>query len=87
MNGRIVARYTAWEFWRNVRMVDSTFFVIVLSAAMYLMFGVGMNEVEMSAGHGITARSRSQNVGLDGTSAMARLCLPEKAIERTQRTG
>ncbi len=44
-------------------------------------------EREMSAGHGITARSRSQNVGLDGTSAMARLCLPEKAIERTQRTG
>ena len=44
-------------------------------------------EKEISAGHGVTARRRSQNVGSGGTSAMARLCLPEKAIERTQRTG
>jgi hypothetical protein len=39
------------------------------------------------AGQGTTARSRSQEVASGGTSAMARLCRPEKAIEITQRTG
>jgi hypothetical protein len=39
------------------------------------------------AGHGMTARSRSRAVGSAGTSAMASVCFPEKAIVMTQRTG
>src|SRR5699024_5740874 len=48
----ILLRFVGWEFWRNFRMLDSTFFVIILPAAMYLMFGVAMDQGEMPAGYG-----------------------------------
>src|SRR5699024_9875851 len=48
----ILLRFVAWEFWRNFRMLDATFFVIVLPAAMYMMFGVAMDQGEMPAGYG-----------------------------------
>ena len=38
-------------------------------------------------GQGITARSRCRKDGSDGTSAMASVCRPEKAMLITQRTG
>jgi hypothetical protein len=44
-------------------------------------------DTENSAGHGIIPRIRSIRVAFDGTSAIARLCLPEKAIEKTHRIG
>lgn len=49
---QILFRYTAWEFWRNIRMIESAFFVVVLPAAMYLMFGVGMNQGQGQASNG-----------------------------------
>src|SRR5699024_284999 len=48
----ILLRFVGWEFWRNFRMLDATFFVIILPAAMYLMFGVAMDQGEMPAGYG-----------------------------------
>ena len=44
-------------------------------------------ETESFSGQGTTARSRSPAVGVGGRSAMARLCLPEKAMLNTQSTG
>ena len=44
-------------------------------------------EAETFSGQGITARSRSMARGFAGRSAMARLCLPENAMLKTQKTG
>ena len=42
---------------------------------------------ETFSGQGRTARTCCQSVALGGTSAMARLCPPEKAIVTTHRMG
>src|SRR6476619_6237284 len=44
-------------------------------------------EADQCSGKGMTARSRSLNCGSAGRSAMARLCLPEKAMLMTHSTG
>src|SRR5699024_8830617 len=50
--GEILLRFVAWEFWRNFRMADATFFVVILPTAMYLMFGVAMDQGGQPAGEG-----------------------------------
>lgn len=87
MNTKIVTRYTAWEFWRNLRMVDSTFFVIVLPAAMYLMFGVGMNDGEMSAGHGNISAFVMTSMAVYGAVIATTAMAGSAAIERNYGWG
>ncbi len=87
MSNKIIARYTAWEFWRNVRMVDSTFFVIVLPAAMYLMFGVGMNEGELPAGHGNISAYVMTSMAVYGAVIATTAMAGSAAVERSYGWG
>lgn len=84
-SARIVARYTGWELWRNLRMVESTFFVIVLFAAMYLMFGVGMN-VSLRSGYGNVAAYIMTSMSGVVPSLQRRRWRPA-AVERSYKVG
>src|SRR5699024_12442158 len=48
----ILLRFVGWEFWRNFRMLDATFFVLVLPAAMLLLLVVVMSQRTLHAAYG-----------------------------------
>ena len=52
MSRNIVLRYARKELRRTLRMWDSTFFIIVLPAALFLMFGARGEAVDAVAGSG-----------------------------------
>src|SRR5690606_23755200 len=49
---RRIAGYAGWELLRNVRMVESTFFIVVLPTVLYIMFGALSSWGDGEAGHG-----------------------------------
>ncbi len=87
LSPRIVARYTGWELWRNLRMVESTFFVIVLPAAMYLMFGVGMNEGSLRSGYGNVAAYIMTSMAVYGAVIATTAMAGSAAVERSYGWG
>lgn len=84
---QILARFVGWEFWRNFRMADSTFFVIVLPAAMYLMFGVAMDQGEMSAGNGNVSAYVMTSMAVYGAVISTTAMAGSAAVERTMGWG
>lgn len=52
---RIVASFAALDYRRTVRMFESTFFIVVLPAALYLMFGALSSWGDDAIGHGNVA--------------------------------
>ncbi|AXR73081.1 MULTISPECIES: ABC transporter permease [Auritidibacter] len=48
----IFVHYLAWDTWRSLRMWESTFFILVLPAMLYLMFGVAGDVAELNFGDG-----------------------------------
>ena len=44
--------YARREFVRNVRMIESSFFIVVLPVALYLMFGALSDWGDLPVGHG-----------------------------------
>lgn len=87
MSSKIIARYTAWEFWRNVRMVDATFFIVVLPAVMYLMFGVGLSEGDLPAGHGNASAYVMTSMAVYGAVMATTAMAGSAAIERNYGWG
>ncbi len=87
LNPRIILRYTGWELWRNLRMVDSTFFIIVLPAAMYLMFGVGMNEGSLRSGYGNVAAYIMTSMAVYGAVIATTAMAGSAAVERSYGWG
>lgn len=87
LNPRIILRYTGWELWRNLRMVDSTFFIIVLPVAMYLMFGVGMNEGSLRSGYGNVAAYIMTSMAVYGAVIATTAMAGSAAVERSYGWG
>ena len=79
---RILLGDTAWEFWRNIRMIESTFFVVVLPAAMYLMFGVGMNQGAGEAGNGNVLAYVMTSMAVYGAVTATTAIAGSAAVER-----
>lgn len=83
----ILFRFVGWEFWRNFRMVDATFFVIVLPAAMYLMFGVAMDQGEMPAGYGNISAYVMTSMAVYGAVIATTAMAGSSAVERNMGWG
>lgn len=79
--------YVAREFWRNLRMVDMTFFIIVLPAAMYLMFGVAMNYGNFDAGRGNVTAYVMTSMALYGAVTATTSLAGATAVERSSGWG
>src|SRR5690625_4173181 len=83
----ILLRFVAWEFWRNFRMLDATFFVVVLPAAMYLMFGVAMDQGEMPAGLGNVSAYVMTSMAVYGAVIATTAMSGSAAVERSMGWG
>lgn len=84
---QILLRYVGWEFWRNFRMVDATFFIVVLPVAMYLMFGVAMGVSENPAGQGNVSAFVMTSMAAYGAVIATTAMAGSAAVERTQGWG
>ena len=83
----ILLRFVGWEFWRNFRMLDATFFVIILPTAMYLMFGVAMDQGEMPAGYGNVSAYVMTSMAVYGAVISTTAMAGSAAVERTMGWG
>lgn len=84
---QILFGFVGWEFWRNFRMVDATFFIIVLPVAMYLMFGVAMDVEGARAGEGNVAAYVMTSMAAYGAVIATTAMAGSAAVERTQGWG
>ena len=83
----ILLRFVGWEFWRNFRMLDATFFVLVLPAAMYLMFGGGMDQGELPAGYGNVSAYVMTSMAVYGAVIATTAMAGSAAVERNMGWG
>lgn len=83
----ILLRFVAWEFWRNFRMADATFFVVILPAAMYLMFGVAMDQGDLPAGYGNVSAYVMTSMAVYGAVIATTAMAGSAAVERTMGWG
>src|SRR5699024_8150557 len=83
----ILLRFVAREFWRNFRMLDATFFVIVLPAAMYMMFRVAMDQGELHAGYGNISAYVITSMPVYGALIVNPLMAGSAAVERSMGWG
>lgn len=83
----ILLRFVGWEFWRNFRMLDATFFVIILPSAMYLMFGVAMDQGEFSAGYGNVSAYVMTSMAVYGAVIATTAMAGSAAVERNMGWG
>src|SRR5690625_6644799 len=83
----ILLRFVAWEFWRNFRMADATFFVVILPAAMYLMFGVAMDQGDLPAGYGNVSGYVMTSMGGYGAVIASTAMAGSAAVERNMGWG
>src|SRR5699024_5798713 len=79
--------FVGWEFWRNFRVLDATFFVLVLPAAMYLMFGVGMDQGELPAGYGNVSAYVMTSMAVYGAVIATTAMAGSAAVERNMGWG
>ncbi|MCM3332017.1 ABC transporter permease [Kocuria palustris] len=63
-----VLRYAAYDLRRNLRMVESLFFVIVLPSALYLMFGALTEFGDFPAGSGNVAGTIAVSMAVYGAT-------------------
>lgn len=84
---KILVNFVGWEFWRNFRMVDATFWVIVLPAALYLMFGVAINPGELSVGAGNVTAYTMTSMAVYGAVIATTAMAGSAAVERAQGWG
>ncbi|MBV7295555.1 ABC transporter permease [Corynebacterium sp. TAE3-ERU12] len=87
MNTKVVFRYVAWELRRNLRMLDSMFFIVVLPIALYLMFGATSNLSEMSMGRGNPVAFVMINMAIYGAVTATTSTAGAAAVERSSGWG
>lgn len=84
---RIVTAYAGWEFMRNARMVESTFFIVVLPTVLYLMFGALASYSEAEVGHGTVAAYNMTAMTVYGATMATSSIAGSAALERQQGWG
>ncbi len=83
----IVVGYAGREFLRNVRMVESTFFVVVLPTVLYLMFGALASYGDSAVGHGNVAAYNMTAMTVYGATMATSTIAGSAALERQQGWG
>lgn len=84
---RIVAAFAGWDFVRNIRMVESTFFVVMLPAALYIMFGALSDFSDEPAGHGNVAAYNMVSMAVYGAALATSSIAGSAAVERQKGWG
>lgn len=84
---RLVLGYAGWDLRRNIRMVESTFFVIVLPAVLYLIFGAMADYSDESAGHGNISSYTMIAMAVYGSVTAMTAIAGSAAVERQQGWG
>jgi ABC-2 type transport system permease protein len=86
-SARIVASFAAWEYLRNVRMVESTFFIVVLPTVLYLMFGALASYGDAPVGHGNVSAYNMTAMTVYGATMATSAIAGSAALERQQGWG
>ncbi|MEO9247907.1 ABC transporter permease [Citricoccus nitrophenolicus] len=84
---RIVTGFAAREFLRNVRMVESTFFIIVLPTVLYLMFGTLASFGDGPVGYGNVSTYNMTAMAVYGATMATSVIAGSAALERQQGWG
>ncbi|MGD6979819.1 MULTISPECIES: ABC transporter permease [Citricoccus] len=84
---RIVASFAAWEYLRNVRMIESTFFIVVLPTVLYLMFGALASYSGSPVGHGTVSAYNMTAMTVYGATMATSAIAGSAALERQQGWG
>jgi ABC-2 type transport system permease protein len=84
---RIVASFAAWEYLRNVRMVESTFFIVILPTVLYLMFGALASYSDSPVGHGTVSAYNMTAMTVYGATIATSAIAGSAALERQQGWG
>jgi ABC-2 type transport system permease protein len=84
---RRVTAFAGWEFLRTVRMVESTFFIVVLPTVLYLMFGALSSFGDSPVGHGNTAAYNMTAMTVYGATMATSVVAGSAALERQQGWG
>jgi len=84
---RLVAGFAGWELLRNVRMVESTFFIVVLPTVLYLMFGALADYGDAAAGNGNVAAYNMTAMTVYGATMATSAIAGSAALERQQGWG
>ena len=79
-----VLRYAAYDLRRNLRMVESLFFVIVLPSALYLMFGALTEFGDFPAGSGNVAGTIAVSMAVYGATVATTSIAGTAAVERSK---
>lgn len=82
-----VLRYALYDLRRNLRMVESLFFVIVLPAALYLMFGALTEFGDFPAGAGNVAGTIATSMAVYGATVATTNIAGTAAVERSRGWG
>lgn len=82
-----VLRYAAYDLRRNLRMVESLFFVIVLPSALYLMFGALTDYGDFPAGTGNVAGTIATSMAVYGATVATTNIAGTAAVERAKGWG
>lgn len=78
----IVPRFAGHEFRRVVRMWDSTFFIVVLPAALFLMFGTTDGNPDITFGHGNVTAYVMVSMAMYGAAVATTSLAGMTAVER-----
>lgn len=83
----IVWRYAGWDLRRNLRMIESTFFIVVLPAVLYLVFGTLSGFGSESIGNGNVPAYSMVSIALYGAVTAMTAIAGSAAVERQQGWG
>jgi ABC-2 type transport system permease protein len=84
---RIVTAFAGWELVRNARMVESTFFIVVLPTVLYLMFGALASYGDAPVGHGTVSAYNMTAMTVYGATMATSAIAGSAALERQQGWG
>ena len=82
MNRNITLRYAVKELLRTLRMWDATFFIVVLPAALFLMFGASGDAVDSMAGSGNISAFVMTSMAVYGAAMATTTLAGLTAVER-----
>lgn len=82
-----VPAFAAWDFRRNVRMIEATFFTVGLPAALYVMFGALTDYGDQPAGNGNVSAYSMVSMAVYGAATATTAIAGSAAVERMKGWG
>lgn len=79
--------YAAYDWRRQIRMVDSLFFVIILPTALFWMFGINSDFASYPAGHGNVSGTLATSMAVYGAVIATTSIAGSAAVERSRGWG